>query len=70
MKTKKYMCVGGFVISESGDRHYIDAYQVPALYNVDPAECVIVVRDSDLYGFRRATLKILRPQSNGNYLLK
>lgn len=64
MKEKKYMCVGDFVIND-GQRHYVDAYQVPALYNVDPAECVIVVRDRDLYGYRTKSLKILRPKSNG-----
>lgn len=70
MKTKKYMCEGGFVISDDGNRHYVTAHQVPALYNVDPAECVIVVRDSDLYGYRKSSLKILRPKSSGDYSLK
>ncbi len=76
---KKYLCVGGSV-HRDGNWVDVPARDLPALYGVDPKECVFT--DVQLIGHRRAPshgdiiqdryqyrLIELRPVQSGNYNL-
>ena len=69
----KYLVKGGYVLSRNdGDRHYVGAGQVIELYGVDPRECKVVKSWSELNFYRRKygeDVKVLRPNSAGNYKL-
>ena len=78
MKTKKYLCVGGFIHSRhDGDRHYISARQLVRLYDVSYLECILY--DSDkvpfdqvmqairIYTERFPDIQILGPKYYGDY---
>ena len=68
---KKYICEGGEVISGDGDAHYISAYRVAELYQVNPDECIFIERNQRyiLCGRKAGqnSMVTLRPQSDGNY---
>lgn len=41
--SKKYRCLGGYITSRSdGDRHFISARKLAALYRVNPDECIFI----------------------------
>ena len=67
---KKYLCVGGNVISANdGELHYISPYRLAELYQVNPEECYFV-KDEDsemLHGLRTDELIELRPRFDGEY---
>ncbi len=72
MKEKKYVVLGGDVISRhDGDRHFISTRQLCDLYGVDPEECILVgafsnfeIKETDYPNLPR-----LRPQYSGDYSL-
>lgn len=70
---KRYLCIGGYVFSpHDGDRHWVSADRLPALYGVDPRDCVLMRDDAALErsGMRdRHGLTVLRPSSRGDYSL-
>lgn len=66
----KYVCIGGYITSRTdGQRHFISAHELPALYSVYPYECYFAENDQSpiLQGLRLEDLTILRPRSNGHY---
>jgi len=67
---KKYLCIGGWVVSKDGDIHYISPHQLPRLYRVNPQECFFAISPDDMYGLRLTDLTILRPRSDGNYIIR
>ena len=72
-KDKKYLIAPGHIISGSdGDKHYVNASMLMALYKVDREECVIDDIDSHKgYNFGRLSdLIVLRPRPDGDYRAK
>jgi len=78
--TIKYAIHPGPVISKTdGDRHFVTADQLIALYQVDPQECVVVFREPldkrkrKYWGSTNCCecdgLIQLRPRYDGNYTL-
>ena len=63
---KKYLVKEGYVISDDGDRHFINCKTLINLYNVNISECVLQYID-------RRTIRdvehliVLTPKSNGDY---
>lgn len=64
---KKYLCIGGFVSSADGDEHKIRSTMLPALYRVNPAECIFVEDVEHLGGYRFLNLIELHPDGSGRY---
>ncbi len=64
---KKYLCVGGTVLSSDGDEHYISPQFLPSLYKVPHKKCVFLRSNDSLSSYKN--LIILRPRSSGNYSL-
>jgi len=67
---KKYLCIGGWVVSKDGDIHYISSHQLPRLYKVNPQECIFAASPDDVDGLRLTDLTILKPRSDGNYIIR
>jgi len=67
---KKYLCIGGWVVSKDRDIHYISSFQLSRLYRVNPRECVFVASLDDLDGLRPTDFIILIPRSDGNYIIQ
>lgn len=78
---KKYLVIGGFVISGDGDRHYISPQQLVRLYGVKREECVFDISDLDddgldvneVRGYSKEFLDSLiklRPSTNGKYEIR
>ena len=67
---KKYVCIGGYVDSVDGDRHYIGPYRLSELYQVNPDECYFAQSDDDylLRALRIEKLIVLKPRYNGDYI--
>lgn len=64
----KYGLCPGYVISKNdGQRHFINAGKLMRLYNVSPAECVILYDGKKPMGFRPGELILLRPDYSGSY---
>jgi hypothetical protein len=61
----KYLCIGGFVRSKDGDRHYVHDGMLSALYGVHPHECLSDIA-SDMW-VKRHTLIQLTPRDSGDY---
>lgn len=70
---KKYLCIGGEIISKNdGQKHYVTAKQVASLYGVDFKECVFMDERDTLMRARRFgenSMLILRPREDGDYKL-
>ena len=67
---KKYVCIGGNVISKTdGDEHRIFPHRLAELYKVNPNECYFVKDDNDpsIMGLRIEELIVLRPRYDGRY---
>lgn len=66
---KKYLCLGGAVLSADGDCHKISAQKLPELYGVPFNECVFVeVNEPHTYAHHcRQGLIVLTPLSDGKY---
>ena len=63
----KYVLHPGYVISKNdGDRHYISARQLAELYNVNPAECIVVTNDEPFMHCGNDYTH-LKPRYDGNY---
>ena len=79
MTRARYLIVPGYVTSEhDGQRHYVGAGDLVALYKVALADCIIApepridtIRERDLLTNRVETgeLIALRPRGDGNYRL-
>lgn len=71
---KKYIAYGGTVLSMSdGDIHSLTPERVAELYEVAPAECIMVHDGDDLKGYTfdfLQSLTVLRPDGSGQYQLK
>jgi hypothetical protein len=70
--SKKFLCLGAFVISKNDNQqHYIAASQLPLLYGVNPKECIFVdARQADnLRGLDLSNYIVLQPSSDGDYEL-
>lgn len=75
----RYLVIGGDVFSRSdGERHYVSARRLVALYRLDIRECVLAdegdfwppgYRPPQLLGVDLWTLVILRPRADGDYRL-
>ena len=79
----KYAVYPGFVFSATdGDLHYIDARRLMFLYQLDPAECIVInelrsprnrQEQLEIEGrIRRVNeegLIVLRPKASGNYTI-
>lgn len=67
---KKYLICPGHIISGTdGDKHYISASQLMALYKVDREDCIIYDIDQHK-GYQMgefANLIVLRPRGDGDY---
>lgn len=64
----KYLLVSGWVYSEDGDRHWIQANLLPALYGVPRYECKTEPLPHNQQGYiRDESLIVLSPRGDGNY---
>lgn len=68
-KEKKFMCIGGYVYSDDGDRHFISPHELPILYGVERELCVFIAHNANMDEFRGWDLIKLRPDSSGRYEL-
>jgi len=66
---KKYMCHGGYVYSNDGDRHYVSSYQLPFLYAVPRDKCICLTDEIETLGYNVDEYIHLYPQSNGDYTI-
>jgi len=74
---KKYVCCAGYVKSRNdGERHLINASNLPRLYNINPKECFFCYINDDirsvLRGYseeERKSFIYLSPRSDGNYAI-
>lgn len=77
-----YICVGGWVQSQDGDRHWVSCCRLPGLYKVDSKDCLFLpdgfppTQEADgrlihpkLAGMDSRQFTILRPQSSGDYTI-
>lgn len=65
---KKYLCMPGWVYSnQDRQTHRIPASRLPALYNVDPRECLFGHGDAKMLLALHPYLTLLEPRSDGNY---
>lgn len=74
---KKYVCIGGEVISRNdGDRHYIHAKEIAKLYNVNPTDCDFVEAHDEFIYWRSHHMPydhpndrpiVLKPRYDGRY---
>lgn len=78
-RRKRYLCVGGYVISADGDRHYVPGHELVRLYQVNGQECICVdperhpvATQLNLIGISEdqlSDLVHLHPKQDGNYTL-
>lgn len=67
---KKYLCLPGWVYSNQDKQtHRIPASRLPALYKVDPRECLFGHGNPSLLAALHPDLTILEPRADGNYSL-
>ena len=67
---KKYICIGGEIISKTDSQfHYISPYRLAKLYNVNPQECYFADNENSiiLRGLDMDKLIELRPRYDGDY---
>jgi len=72
MAGKKYVCCGGYVVSNvDGDEHYISAFRLVRLYNLNPRECILIDHNDphNFLGQDFTGLTFLYPRRDGNYTL-
>lgn len=77
MKDIKYIIAPGWVVSKyDGERHYIGASRLVALYNVDPKECYFLRSELDacdpvdrMVIRELGNQQILGPRYDGNYII-
>lgn len=68
MNKLRYFLHPGYVKARDGDRHYIGAAQLAALYGLSIHECIVIRNKQQLRGRERLETDVhLFPRADGKY---